>query len=174
MRIFSCFLLLTVVAIGCAEVEQSYEAELLEWQTRYKAAPEDTAVTRQFANILFKAASAHPEDSLSPFRQLQSALLLRSLPGEELEAVVDMQKVRNRWPDHEIAAEALFQEAYTWDEFIGNKDEAKKTYDTFIKRFPTHPRSATAKELLFLLENNGNMLEVIDSWKQSSNTPEQE
>ena len=174
MRIFSFLLLIAALAVACAQADTSYEAELMEWQTRYKAAPEDTAVTRQFAQLLFKAATAHPEDSISPFRQLQSALLLRSLPGEELEAVVAMQKVRNRWPDHEIAAEALFQEAYTWDEFIGNKDEAKKNYDAFIKRFPTHPRSATAKELLFLLENNSNLLDVIDSWKQTSNTPEQE
>jgi hypothetical protein len=167
-------LALLSLLVACQEKATDRTEELEELETRYKGTPEDTAIARQFSTVLAEVALANPSDSLSPFRLLQSALVLRSLPGEELESIVALTKLRTKYPGHEVSPEALFQEAFTWDEFVGNKDEAIEGYREFTEKFPTHPRSATAKELLFLLENDSDVLQLIEGWNKSSNTQEQE
>lgn len=163
--------LFALTAVACSSpATKPFEEEILELETRYKATPEDTALARQLAELLYESASQRKTDSISPYHLLKSAMLRRSLPGEELEAIVVFQKLSLNYPDHPTAAEALFQEAFTWDTFVGNEEEAKKSYKEFLEEYPTHPRSATAQELLILLETDMPVLDIINNWKASDST----
>lgn len=174
MRILIAVAAISIIGWSCETNSVKDDSQLQELEVAYKGNPEDTSIAMDFSIELKEVALAHKEDSISPFRLLQSALVERSIPGHELESIVSLRKVRDNYPNHEVAAEALFQEAFTWDEFVGNKDEAIKAYKEFKNRFPTHPRSATAQELLIILESDGSVLDLLDTWKEKENTETEE
>ena len=169
----TAFVLLAVITVAVAcnpPADNELNDEIIRLETQFKASPEDTTITRQLADVLSRSAKRSKNDSISPYRMLQAAMLTRSLPGQELESIVAFQRVGLNYPDHPVAAEAKFQEAFTWDTFVGNEEEAIAGYREFLDQFPTHPRGATAQELLILLESDDAVLEIINSWQANDST----
>jgi len=132
----------------------------------YDTHPEDTSLTKAYAIELGRAAHQDMGDSLAPYHLLKSAFLIRSMPGKPLTSINDFKGVTKRFPEHPVGAEAAFQIAFTWDEFIGNKQEALKSYKAFIETHPTHPLRQTAEEMVFLLNLAENPSDLIDSLKK--------
>jgi hypothetical protein len=135
----------------------------------YLSDPSNEANAEEFADILKDAAYQNLKDSLAPYYLLKSALVYRSISGKELESIVKLQEVNKRFSGTNAGAEARFQEGFTWDEYIGNKEEAIKSYNQFIEEYPTHELRLTAEEMLMFLTDTIDPLERIELWKNQTN-----
>jgi hypothetical protein len=157
---------LVALLVACNQEPKALEKiDITPAKLAYDAHPEDSSLARAYSVQLEKAAKQDLNDSISPYHLLKSAFILRSIPGESLEAINQFKEVVKRFPEHPVGAEASFQIAFTWDEFVGNKSEAMKSYEDFIAANPTHPLRQTAEEMVFLLNLADNPKDLIESLK---------
>jgi hypothetical protein len=168
MRILSIISLLGILWACDSEPRVLEKIDLTPAKLAYDANPEDTTLAKAYSVQLEKAAKQDLADSLAPYHLLKSAFILRSIPGYSLESINKFKEVGKRFPEHSVAAEASFQIAFTWDEFIGNKAEAMKSYEDFILNNPTHPLRQTAEEMVFLLKLADNPQDLIERLRQTN------
>lgn len=168
MRVFNLVLLIGLLACGQTETQQPDGPDLGAAEKRYLADPTDSAVARAYSADLDRWVRQHPEDSISPYHALKSILVRRSIRGDELDAIVALQKLSRRYAPHEVSVEAEFQAAFTWDEFIGHAEKAKQGYAEFIEKHPDHPRREMASALLRILCEERPLEDLVDQWKKQN------
>lgn len=168
MRGFGLLMLCTLLGCGQRETQEPAGPDLKASEQRYLSNPTDLAATRAYSADLDRWVRQHPQDSISPYHALKSVLVTRSIPGRELEAVVALQKLSRRYASHEVAVEAEFQTAFTWDEFIGHVEKAKEGYAEFIAAHPNHPRKEMASGLLRILSEERPLEELVDQWNRQN------
>lgn len=98
-----------------------------------------------------------PEDTLSP-RLLFEAGQLAHQTQTYNEALELLDWMHLKYPEHPLAADALFLNAYILDSELKRFDEAKQRYEAFLKQYPNNEFAETTR---FLLDNLGIPAEEI-------------
>jgi TolA-binding protein len=98
-----------------------------------------------------------PEDTLSP-RLLFEAGQLAHQTQTYNEALELLDWLYLEYPDHPMAADALFLNGYILDSELKRFDEAKQRYEAFLERYPDNEFAETTQ---FLLDNLGVPAEEI-------------
>jgi TolA-binding protein len=102
-------------------------------------------------------ANKYPDDELAPefiFKAGQRC----NVTGEHQKAIDLFQQVIDKYPKHKIAEEALFLQAYVYENSIQDNDKAKVAYTKFIEFYPN---SELAEDAKLSIENLGKTPEQI-------------
>lgn len=114
---------------------------------------------------------SHPEDSLATRYLDAAATLHASQPAESREAIKIFDRLITEYPDATRTSEALFMKAYILNNSLQAYDEARKYYEEFIRKYPSHELAASASAEL---KNMGiSNEEIVDSWGEDSTSIEE-
>jgi hypothetical protein len=97
----------------------------------------------QYAEIY---ALCKPDNPNSADYLFQAAEVAKSLELYN-RSLYNTRWVIDRFPEHEMAAKALFLKAFTYDDSDLNQSRAIELYGEFVYRFPEHPFAESARLL---------------------------
>lgn len=109
------------------------------------------AASEKYIDLCEAYALSFPEDKMSPeylFRASEIARAINSLP----KAMSLYDWLIHYYPDHDKAPSVLFLKGFILDTELGQKAEAKKAYESFMKQYP---RDSLANDVKFLMDNLG-------------------
>lgn len=109
-------------------------------------------------------ADKYPDDERAPeflFKAGQRCSVLASQNNDNsrhLEAVKLFERIRDSYPQHRMAEEAMFLTGYIYENHLGDTAQARKTYNAFIAAYPN---GELAEEASLSLKNMNIPLEQI-------------
>jgi|GEM_PF-6505905 len=89
-----------------------------------------------------------PRDPVAGAQIVKAGNQAKSIRGYAAKAVVLYDWLLRMQPDHPKAGQALFLKAFTYDNELNKKDQAKKLYAEFIKKYPDDDFADDAQLLL--------------------------
>lgn len=102
-------------------------------------------------------ATKYPDDELAPEFLFKAGQ--RCNVGAEHQRAIDLfQQVIDKYPKHKIAEDALFLQAYVYENSLNDYAKAKATYTKFIELYPNSELTEDAK---YSIENLGKTPEEI-------------
>ncbi len=110
----------------------------------------DTALALQYVAQASAFAEKYPQDSMSALLLFRAADVARGV-GEYGKAIQLWGQVWRTYPDFKLAPDALFLQAFTFDNDLKDVEEARKYYQKVIAHFPNHPLTGQAEQLLKVL-----------------------
>lgn len=167
---YAISLLLAVVACksGPNREQLSGEIEKLRQElantTTY---PFDSVVTHQLIEKSELYANTFKEDTLSARYMFQAAEVSKAI-GDFHKAIELWNNMMVRFPNYSKAPEALFLEAFTYENDLGDKPKAKELYHEFIDKYPNHDLTDDAQQLLQIIESGKSIEEVIKGFEATS------
>ena len=107
-------------------------------------------LSRLMANDFMQYAELYalskPDNPRSPDYLFQASEIAKSLELYD-RSLFTTRWIIDRFPEHEMAAKALFLKAFTYDESDLNQDRAIELYQEFVDRYPDHALAESAKLL---------------------------
>ncbi len=94
-------------------------------------------------------AETYPEDELSPGYLFRAGNVAIGI-GSFNEAVGFFEIVHQKYLNYDRAPDALFLEGFTYENHMNDRENAKKCYTDFLKRFP---EDQLAEQVRIVLEN---------------------
>ncbi len=98
-------------------------------------------------------ASSFPKDEMSPAFLFRAGEVSRAIK-QYREGILILDKVYTDYPDHEKAAPALFLKAFTYEENLRDKEQAKQYYNEFLQKFPDHQLASQVQQLLSVIDQS--------------------
>ena len=123
--------------------------ELVKKMTDPKTNKVNSEVAKDFIEICTLTALVNPKDKANAKYLHKAAEVTRSLRMFP-KAIQFYEWIRQQYADTPEAPKALFMEAFTFDEKLKKKDEARKLYKLFLEQYP---KDDFADDTQFLLEN---------------------
>ena len=112
-------------------------------------------------------ADKYPDDDLAP-EFLFKAGQRCNVTGEHRQAISLFQRVIDTYPKHKIAEEALFLQAYVYENSIADFAKAAETYKSFIEKYPN---SDLAEDAQLAIQNMGKSPEeIFESFSKSDSS----
>jgi tetratricopeptide (TPR) repeat protein len=147
-------LLISVSLISCGDSRKDYltKIETLEKELSndsIKAANVNKVYNLHIAYNGF--ADKFPNDSLAPVFLFRGGDMCIGLKWKK-QAIEFFERVRNEYPDYKRTPDALFLEAFVYEDQVKDLAKAGELYRLFIEKYPQHPY---AKDAAALLENLG-------------------
>ena len=119
--------------------------------------------------LYFKSYKLLGSDSLAPYHLMKSADIQRNIPGKALMAIQKYYILKNTYPQHELAAPALFMMGLTFDQNLHDSKRAAKVYQDFVNNYPQHKMATQAQDLLLLaLDTTQTDLEMVHQWENNN------
>lgn len=107
----------------------------------------DDAAIAQYMAVVNQLTRKYPDDTLVAPALYRSADLLRA-KGADVQVANVYHKLRTDYPSYSKAGEALFMEAFTYDENLKDYEKAKPLYEKFIEEYPGHTFADDARIML--------------------------
>lgn len=111
----------------------------------------DTAAAQQMITLMLDASSARRDNIDLPGKIRQAAEAAMFLKQYE-DGLRLFENLYQNYPDHELAAFALFHMGFTYDNYIGDKQKALQLYDEFAKAYPKHEFKESIDQLRMYIE----------------------
>lgn len=111
---------------------------------------------------------AFPDDEKTPEYMFKQAEILRTLQRFD-EAIGVWEKIYTKYPKYAKAPQSYFLVAFTYENELKNLGKAKKFYETFLEKYPSHE---FAKDAKFSLDNLGVSPEDIIKSFQKKKQPQ--
>lgn len=108
-------------------------------------------------------------DSEESFTYMELKAKYLSANNQQEEAIEAYDDLIQKYPEDERSAEALFMQAFIFENYLFDKTKAKEKYSDFLKHYPNHE---LADDAVFSIENlslsNQELLEKLKQGKQDS------
>lgn len=181
-RIHLSFLLLPLITLlSCGDPDRMAD----ENKSQDKLAEEITALEdllkKQMDNPTLDTASAvtliektelyaskFEQDSLTPQFLFSAAAVARGI-GEYEEAVQLWAQVEEEHLGFEKQPEAIFFQAFTYDNDLQNMPKAIEKYEKFLIQYPKHPIAKDARMLLKVAQSGKSANQVIKEFQEQDN-----
>lgn len=109
------------------------------------------SLDKNVANELVKKyeeyANEYKTDTISPMYLFKAGELAMSL-NDGMKAMMLYKKVEQEFPDYKKAPVSIFLQAFLYENYLNDKESAKKLYNTFISKYPNHELVKDAKASL--------------------------
>lgn len=76
-------------------------------------------------------------------------------------------RMKQTYPDHELAPEALFYQGFIFENYVGLPDYAGKTYGEYLINYPDGARAEDIRNTLATMDRP--MKDVVRDWEQNQN-----
>ncbi len=108
-------------------------------------------------------AKTNPLDTMTPEYLFRCAGVHRTL-GEPQETMKVYDRIISNYPGWRRLADTYYLRAFTLDNDLNQKGEAKTAYEEVINRFPDHPFAKDAKQMIENLQYSDE--ELIEKFKK--------
>ncbi len=109
----------------------------------------DNEMAKEYIVACEEYASKFPTDTLAPVLLLKAAETSRNIRDYDT-ALKIYDQIINDFPTYEKAPQAMFLKAFTVDDNMGKKEEAKVIYENFLEKYPDDDFAESAR---FMLDN---------------------
>ncbi|MBK8519113.1 MAG: tetratricopeptide repeat protein [Saprospiraceae bacterium] len=127
------------------------------------------ASAQKYIDVCESYALVFPNDELAPeylFRAAEICRAQKNLP----EMMKLFEWINNYFPTYKKSSLVMFLKGFAMDSDFGRPDQAKKAYETFLKKFP---QDSLAKDVSFLLKNLGKSdEEVLNELEKNQKKPQ--
>jgi len=106
-------------------------------------------IAKEYVATCEQFADKFPQDTLSPVLLLKAAETARNIRDFN-KALALYDRIINNFGDYKKAPQAMFLKAFTIDDNLGKKEEAKVIYETFLEKYPADEFASSAQ---FMLDN---------------------
>lgn len=138
-----------VFIIGLISCSKSWENDFNQANELLKQNKIEEAVS------VFSKIAESSDKNFSPKALIQLATIYQNKMDKSISASESADKaqfyfrtVYDKYPDHPDAPKALFMSAFILANELNKYDEATKSYNLFIEKFPNHELAASAKQEL--------------------------
>lgn len=111
-------------------------------------------------------ADQTPGDSISAEVLFRAGALLKGRK-EPTKAIGVWGLVTEKYPDSYRSADALFQQALTFDNDLNDKNLAKRYYQKFLEQYPEHPQAEDVRLLLPMMDKTD--AELVEEFEKKLN-----
>lgn len=163
MKKGSLFLLLITVLflVSCDRSQKGMNREgrikdIAEMENHYKNSQATTNFMENAQKLLVgytDFVDQNPQDTLSP-EFLMRASIVALNTHQETYAITLLNKLYEDFPNSPLRPEALFRQAYIYDDILGYPDRAKALYEQFLVMFPNDPLAKDAEQLLQFVDKD--------------------
>ncbi len=109
----------------------------------------DDVMAKQYIEACAEYASKFPADTLAPVLLLKAAETSRNIRDYQTALGIYDQIIKD-FPAYKKAPQAMFLKAFTIDDNMGKKEDAKLIYEAFLEKYPNDEFAESAK---FMLQN---------------------
>lgn len=115
----------------------------------------------------------YPQDTLSPEFLMRSSIVALNT-HQETYAITLLNRIYESYPNSPLRPEALFRQAYIYDDLLGYPDRARALYEQFLVMFPNDPLARDAEQLLkFVDEDPEEFIKfLLEQGEQGETDPE--
>jgi len=146
------FLFVAILFFSCGNSEQKALQKVLQLE-RVLMLAEDVSSNEVLARKVLQEYTLflelYPDADVAPELYFKSGEILKGL-GQYLNAAKAFHQVHTKYKHTSIAPIALFQQADCF-EAMDQRKTAKNTYEEFINRYPNHPYTDQAQDMIKLL-----------------------
>ncbi|MCE2496973.1 MAG: hypothetical protein J4F31_10430 [Flavobacteriales bacterium] len=128
-------------------VDPKAGATMIELYLAY--ADSNVADTARTADYLFKAA----EVSMGI--------------GEYWKSIQLFNRMKQTYPNHELAPEALFYQGFIFENYVGLTEYARKSYAEYLQKYPEGARAQDIRNTLAVMDRP--IEDVVKDWEQNQN-----
>lgn len=107
----------------------------------------DRKGARGLYDVYMAFAKRNPLDSLTPEYLFRAAGVIRNL-GEPQEGIVIYDRIIKNYPSWSRLVDAYYLKAFTYDNDLKMKGEAKTAYEDVIAHFPDHKFAAESRQMI--------------------------
>ncbi len=134
-----CFLCLIVLSCKPSRKSISEKIDKLEKNIYSKTSVRtvDTIKVNELLKLYKDYSKYYTSDSLAPGYLLRAANLSMNM-NRPVEAIEFINRIITKYPESKLAAEGLFIKAFIYDNLLKDYTNAKKYYEEFIQKYPTH------------------------------------
>jgi|LZCG01.1.fsa_nt_gb outer membrane protein assembly factor BamD (BamD/ComL family) len=123
----------------------------------------------QLLDNYLKFSTDYPEHPKTPMYLYRATDLLMNTNRPD-EAVVQLDKVMDNYPDFEKTPECLFLKGFILENQLGDLASARKSYQKFLKEYPEHAFADDVEmSLKFLGKSPEEMIKAFEAEKKPSN-----
>jgi hypothetical protein len=146
---FSLLILFTALFASCGSPrKRAYEnITKLEKEISAKSGNTDSSKVAELTSAYRGFAVRFTADSLAPVYLLRAGGLYMNV-GNALKAIESLDQVTEKYNSSTQAPQALFLEAFIFENMLGNLSKAKELYSQFLLRFPKHDLADDAQSSL--------------------------
>ncbi len=132
----------------------------------------DTGTVRSAAEKTLVYAERFPQDSLTPQFLFNAADASRGI-GDYERAVDLWGQITQEYEGYKRAPEALFFQAFTFDENLRDTAQARQKYEAFLEKYPKHPIANDARMLLKAVKSGKSPEELVKEFEQQREQEEE-
>ncbi len=177
-KFYSCLaLILCLVACQSEQQKQSQmraEIKKLERQLTTKMDTSTFQLDSKIAKELVEKSEAYaatfPKDSSSADVLFRAADMARGARNFG-KAIQLWGNVHDNFPNYARTPDALFLQAFTFENDLGDKETAKRYYEKFLQMYPQNPIAEQVKQLLSMLDKSPEeMIKAFQAMNEKLNT----
>lgn len=136
-------LLLSIIITSC-NAEQKKLQKVIE-ATEAVVDKENIESASALAKLYEEFANKFKQDEKAPVYLIKASKLYVAI-GNYNKSIELYDYVIERYPDSELAADALFSKGFVYENNLNDKIRAKATYEEFLKFYPNHEMAASVKQ----------------------------
>lgn len=140
-------LILTFILIACQSDQDQHLNKINDLQLELIDSEFNTnlEVTQELVVEIENYLSKYPDSTTMPDYYMQLGDLYTNVLRLPVKGLYFFQKVHSDFPNHHQAPVALFYKAFTLDNYMGQQDQARLVYESFLKTYPNHELSETVE-----------------------------
>jgi tetratricopeptide (TPR) repeat protein len=160
-------LLLVVMVIGCKDSQRDAIDQIKKTEAEVfdKNGMIDHDRIDELIETYLGFANSYPQDSLAPDYIFKAADVAMTT-NRSNQAITLYQRIREEYPNYRKVPEALFLEAYVYENYLGRLDKAKALYEEFLEKYPDNDFADDAEISLKYLGKSPE--ELIELFQQAA------
>lgn len=144
------FITLALFLFSCSSQQQEKNKKINELEASVFDSTK-LSINKNIASELIKLYEAYANefktDTASPMYLFKAGELAMSL-NEGMKAMMLYKKIEQEYPDYKKAPVGIFLQAFLYENYLNDKESAKKIYTNFISKYPNHELVKDAKASL--------------------------
>lgn len=144
------YLSIAVILFSCSNPQKEKVKKITELEASVFDSSK-LSLNKNTANELVRKyeeyANEYKTDTLSPMYLFKAGELSMSL-NDGMNAMKLYKKVEKEFPDYKKAPVSIFLQAFLYENYLNDKENAKRLYNDFITKYPNHELVKDAKASL--------------------------
>lgn len=149
-RITLIAIIIAFVAVSCTnnkEKELKKIQELEKVVLSNETTPADMKKAKELVDAFVKFANENPKDTNAVTFLFKAANISMNIDKAK-QSVELFDKILKDYPSFDKASDCMFLKAFVLDDKLKNINEARKAYEAFINKYPSHEFTDDAKACL--------------------------
>ncbi len=124
----------------------------------------DPAAGRKMIDLYLAYADSNLSDTARSGEYLFKAAEVASGIGEYWMSIQLFNRMKGAYPKHDLAPEALFYQAFIFENQVGQPEYARKSYREYLQAYPEGERAQDIRNILTIMDQS--LEDLVKSWEE--------